>query len=73
MAVVGYGIDENMVKYWIIKNSWGPEWGEGGYMKLKRSIEDPKGCCGIATDASYPIKGKHSKFDSLKGDVKDEL
>ncbi|VAH65546.1 unnamed protein product [Triticum turgidum subsp. durum] len=37
-------------------NSWGPEWGEKGYIRMKRDVEDKEGLCGIAMEASYPVK-----------------
>ncbi|XP_057428115.1 cysteine proteinase mucunain-like [Lotus japonicus] len=56
VAVVGYGT-ENGTDYWLVKNSWGAEWGENGYIKLQRNVQTTKtGKCGIAMQASYPIK-----------------
>jgi cathepsin C len=39
VAIVGWG-EENDVKYWIAKNSWGDFWGEKGYFKIKRGVDE---------------------------------
>ena len=54
IALVGYGNDNGQL-YWKIKNSWGTDWGERGYMRLARNEEIGSGMCGIAVEASYPI------------------
>lgn len=56
VAVVGYGT-ENGTDYWLVRNSWGPSWGEDGYIKLERNVLNIEtGKCGIAMEPSYPIK-----------------
>merc|ERR1712217_252615 len=53
VLAVGYGVDQG-TKYWKVKNSWGPGWGDEGYVKILRG-KDGGGECGIKLDASYPV------------------
>jgi len=45
VQLVGYGTDPLQGPYWLIRNSWTPKWGEGGYMRLERHTG--KQWCGI--------------------------
>lgn len=47
-AVLLVGYDEHS---WLVKNSWGPYWGEQGYFRLVRG----KNMCGINSEIAYAI------------------
>jgi hypothetical protein len=56
VVAVGYGT-ENGVDYWLVRNSWGSNWGENGYIKMERNVvETYTGKCGITMESSYPVK-----------------
>jgi cathepsin L len=47
VTLIGYG-EANRVKYWHIQNSWGPEWGEHGHVRLLRRDDQEEGAfCGV--------------------------
>ena len=51
VLVVGYGTEDGK-DYWLVKNSWGPAWGESGYIKMTRDNTDQ---CAIASIPYYPV------------------
>eukprot|EP00914_Ancora_sagittata_P025922 GHVO01051206.1.p2 GENE.GHVO01051206.1~~GHVO01051206.1.p2 ORF type:complete len:251 (+),score=44.39 GHVO01051206.1:1496-2248(+) len=55
VAIVGWGEKEGdndtPTKYWVVRNSWGPSWGYGGYFLLLRGIN----LGGIENQAVYMV------------------
>lgn len=51
VIVVGYG-ESNGTDFWLVKNSWGSQWGLKGYVMMARYKSNQ---CGIASDAILPI------------------
>lgn len=57
VLAVGYGTDKKTGKdYFIIKNSWGRLWGEGGYAKIAADQNKfYKGMCGILQFGTFAL------------------
>jgi hypothetical protein len=44
---VGFGEDDAGTPYFIIRNSWSADWGEGGYVRVKAGGDPTAGHCGM--------------------------
>lgn len=50
VKLIGWG-KENGVPYWLMVNSWGPQWGDKGLFKIRRG----KNHCGVESSPTAGI------------------
>lgn len=75
VSIVGFG-EEQGVPFWLIRNSWGTEWGIEGFMKLIRG----KNNLGIESDCAWAVprdtwtkKETHKTTQAEKDDPRNDL
>jgi cathepsin L len=56
VVLMGYG-EEKGAKYWLVRNSWGPLWGENGYIRIRR-YDDEACAMDITPDHGSACKGE---------------
>ncbi|GIX61909.1 preprocathepsin c precursor, putative [Babesia caballi] len=52
IAIVGWGEEDiggTPTKFWVCRNTWGNNWGVGGFFKIKRGVN----LCGVESQAVY--------------------
>ena len=71
VSIVGYGV-ENGTKFWWVRNSWGTYWGNAGFFKIVRGINN----LGIEESCSFAVPvdtwTTHKQNSTKKAEVKVE-
>jgi C1A family cysteine protease len=60
VLLVGYGAEGNLT-YWKIKNSWGPAWGESGYVRIAMG----RNVLGIESQCAWAVPGGFTDLDNF--------
>jgi len=50
VKIMGWGIEQGL-KYWLVANSWNANWGDKGFFKILRGVDE----CGIEDSISAGI------------------
>ena len=69
IEIVGWG-ETDKKQYWIIRNSWGTKWGDGGYFRMVRgkdNCELESNCIALVPDYFYPLGFELTRTDIGKG------
>jgi len=63
VLLVGYG-EDNHQAFWSLQNSWGTDWGEDGFFRMARGI-DESGCESIVVAANVVEEGSNDVLDNF--------
>lgn len=58
ILIIGYRITLDGIKYWILNDSLGEEWGENGYVNKQRGVKSVQEISGMIMNIWYPIINK---------------
>jgi len=57
VVAVGFGYDKHLdLEYVVIKNSWGPQWGENGFARIAMQGGQMNATCGLLIESVAPLK-----------------
>ena len=56
----GWGVTEDGEKYWMLQNTWGNDWGEGGFFRMRRGTDESH--IESLAEAADPVIKKNSNI-----------
>jgi len=75
ISVVGYGVD-NGTKFWTVRNSWGTQFGESGFFRVVRGINNlaiESDCAWATPKDTWSEPKKHITTDEEKNDPRNKV
>ena len=58
---IWYMLSPSNITFLTLRNSWGSDWGEDGYINIKRSITENLNMCRVSEFAEFPVVTSESQ------------
>lgn len=65
MEVAGWGTTPSGTKYWVVRNSWSTYWGDMGWVKIRRGVNQMQ----IESECNWAVPDVQDVESQLKGQV----